>query len=65
MGPFPFGLSSEHEIRALAYVTDLAPHGVLLWKYIQNTTVSEVVPKEIDFKRKILSFALIKVYLYI
>ena len=45
--------------------TDLAPHDALLWKYIQNTTVSEVVPKGTDFRTKISSFALTKVYLYI
>ena len=45
--------------------TDLAPHDAFLWKYIQNTTVSEVVPKGTDFRTKISSFALTKVYFYI
>ena len=45
--------------------TDLAPHDAFLWKYIQITTVSEVVQKETDFRTKISSFALTKVYLYI
>ena len=45
--------------------TNIAPHDALLWKYIQNTTVSEVVPKGTDFRTKISSFALTKVYLYI
>ena len=44
--------------------TDLAPHDDFLWKYIQNTTVSEV-PKGTEFRRKISSFALTKVYLYV
>ena len=65
MRPFPSVLSSEHQIRALAYVIDLAPHDFLLWKYIQNTTVSEVVPKGTDFRGKISSFILTKVYLYL
>ena len=55
----------QSQIRALSYVTDFAPRNVLLWKYIQNTTVSEVVPKGTDFRRKISRFALTKVYLYI
>ena len=56
MGPF---------IRAPAYVTDLAPHDVLSWKYIQNTTISDVIPKGTDFRGKTSNFALTKVYLYI
>ena len=32
--------------------TDLAPHDAFLWKNIQNTTVSEVVPKGTDFRQK-------------
>ena len=44
---------------------DLAPHDAFLWKYIQNTAVSEVVPKGTEFRRKISSFALTKVYLYV
>ena len=65
MGPFPSVLSSEHQIRAIAYVTDLAPHDVLSWKYIQNTTLSDVIPKGTDFRGKTSNFALTKVYLYI
>ena len=52
-------------MRALAYVTDSAPGNVLVWKYFQNTTISEVVTKGTDFRREISSFALKKVYLYI
>ena len=65
LGPFPSVLSSEHQIRAPAYVTDLAPHHVLSRKYVQNTTVSDVIPKGTDFRGKTSNFALTKVYLYI
>ena len=44
---------------------DLAYHDALLWKYIQNTTVLEVFSKRTDLRRKISSFALAKVNLYI
>ena len=65
MGPFPSVLSSEHQIRAPAYVTDLAPHHVLSWNYVQNITVSDVIPKGTDFRGKTSNFALAKVYLHI
>ena len=65
MGPFPSVLSSEHQIQAPAYVTDLAPHDVLSRKHVQNTTVSDVIPKGTDFGGKTSKFAFTKVYLYI